>query len=181
MAPEVITMPQPTHRTAAHRQALRTVGRIAFTLSAMGCIEGAPNADDATPTDNERDATLDASWETPEPDSEPAADSGLSRDALIAWVAEDARVDVSVQSDAMPDDMGDAIDVGTIEAADALVDASDTRARCPTAAEDHEAWAACCEAIGWDWSRDPACGAWGPPMPPAMPPAMPGLDPMEVV
>lgn len=176
MAPEAITLPRPTQRTAAHRQALRTVGRIAFTLSAMGCIEGAPNADDATVTDDERDATLDASWETPEPEPESMVDSGLSGDALIEWVAEDARVDVSVESDAMPDDMGDAIDVG-IETTDALVDASDTRARCPTAAEDFEAWAACCEAIGWDWNRDPACGAWGPPMPPAMT----TFDPMEVV
>jgi hypothetical protein len=29
-----------------------------------------------------------------------------------------------------------------------------------------EAYSACCEAIGWDWSR--GCEAWGPPAPPAM-------------
>ncbi len=30
-----------------------------------------------------------------------------------------------------------------------------------------EAWLACCDDIGWDWSR--GCEAWGPPAPPVMP------------
>ena len=42
---------------------------------------------------------------------------------------------------------------------------------CPDPSEDAEAWSACCEAKGWDWS-DPVCAAWGPPMPPRMPSAM---------
>lgn len=156
MAPDVIN-----RRVSAHRQALQTASRIAFTLGALGsfgCIEGAPGADDATLPEDESDGALDAA---PAPDL--AAEPDAERDALIDMVAEDARVDVE----------GDgALVEGDADVSDALADVTpndDTRAGCALVRDDPDAWIACCEAINWDFSRDPACGAWGPPVPPAMP------------
>ncbi len=160
-------------RQAAARQALRAVGRITFTLGAVGCIEsptlgeggeyvdgdlfedaslGDVAVDDITVDDmSVDDMALDAEVE--------GADAGWGRDAQIEWVAEDAWVDEAdlgvdgaVEADALPD---------------AAVETTDAQPPCPSSDTDHEAWLKCCEDRGW--GSDPTCFAWGPPTPPAMP------------
>ncbi|MEZ4433594.1 MAG: hypothetical protein R3F65_14385 [bacterium] len=173
MAPDV-----STRRASAHRQALRAASRIAFTfagLGCLGCLEAAPGVDETAP-DDESDGALDAALD-------PTPDAAAERDALIDFVAEDARVDVEGDGALVDDTDAEASDAeaSDAEASDAaLADATpndDTRAGCAQLRDDVDAWVACCDAINWDFNRDPACAAWGPPMPPAMPSAMPSATP----
>lgn len=160
-------------RQTARRQALRAVGRITFTLGAIGCIEPPPLGDEGEYVDGEPldDAGLgdvgfddaafeDTSFEDTAFDGGAAADAGWGRDAQIDWVAEDAwvdDVDLGVDGAVGPDSMADA-------SADATP--PDAEPPCPSSDTDYDAWLKCCEERGW--GSDPTCFAWGPPTPPAM-------------
>lgn len=160
-------------RQAAARQALRAVGRITFTLGAVGCIESPTLGEGGEYVDGDlfEDASLgdvavdnimpdDMSVDDMALDAEAeGADAGWGRDAQIDWVAEDAWVDAAdlgvdgaVEADALPD---------------AAVETADAQPPCPSSDTDHEAWLKCCEDRGW--GSDPTCFAWGPPTPPTMP------------
>ena len=75
----------------------------------------------------------------------------------------------------LPPDAGPAIDAGFADsgvladaaaapdsevAADAGWDSCDRKTLTP------QTYAACCDALGWDWER--GCQAWGPPAPPSL-------------
>ncbi|MCA9538133.1 MAG: hypothetical protein KC620_04560 [Myxococcales bacterium] len=148
----------------AHRQALRAVAGVTFTLGLVGCIEDVDSlADPVAPGDlSEVDAEAQV-----DPDAE-AFDAGADEDAEVdmsVWF-EDARV-LGDAGDALPDAAGD-------EGVDAAVDASTELPTDPAQClelmgrGDFEAYNACCEAFGWP----PACIAWGPPVPPSMPEAV---------
>lgn len=165
-------------RQAAARHALRAVGRITFTLGAVGCIESPTLGeggeyvdgdlfDDASLGDVANDDIISAGMSADgmavdgmAVDAEvEGADAGWGRDAEIEWVAEDAWVDEvdlgvdgEVEADALPD---------------AISGEADAQPPCPSSDTDHDAWLKCCEERGW--GSDPTCFAWGPPTPPAMP------------
>jgi len=66
--------------------------------------------------------------------------------------------------DAEPD-----ADVAVVDAADADASVADGGADalvCENSGS--REWAACCDAVEWDWRRVPSCSAWGPPVPPTM-------------
>lgn len=161
-------------RQAAARQALRAVGRITFTLGAVGCIESPTLGEGGEYVDGDlADASLgdvalddtaldDMALDDMALDEDgevEAADAGWGRDAQIDWVAEDAWVDeadLGVDGEVEPDAL-----------ADAISGEPDALPPCPSSDTDHDAWLKCCEERGW--GSEPTCFAWGPPTPPAMP------------
>lgn len=130
----------------AHRAALAAVARISFTLAGLGAATGCIVE---SPTTGEADDRADGE----------AADAIADGDLSAADVMVDGGFDAQVPD---PDGGADAAPDG---GADAVVWSETTP--CPSPAEDHDAWLACCAAKGWDW-EDPNCAAWGPPMPPRM-------------
>lgn len=167
-------MTRPIDRRAAHARALSTVRRISFTLAgagslaSLGCIEQVPAPGElAEPEPDPADAAADRgtpgediAWFEPEPDADiDEVDGGEVDGDLVADALADAIVD-EFEPDA------------EVMAADAEVDAVLWSETTPCAEVPPEDWSACCEAKNWDWTLDPSCGAWGPPMPPRMPSMM---------
>lgn len=139
------------------RRALKAVANISLTIGLGGCIQNAPQF--------EVDALA-------APDVAFMVDSGLFEVDLGAAVADpDAAVadpDAAAGDAAWEEPDALAADAAPDAAEEADVMAADVGGDATMCVRGTPEWQACCEALGWDFHRDPACAAWGPPVPPAM-------------